>query len=77
MDIPMADVMIHIHEALPGTGRSELEARLRGLDGVISVHNPDDKPHLMIVGYRPDKTQAAALLANVRAGGVHAELVGL
>jgi hypothetical protein len=77
MDIPMADVMIHIQEALPGTGRDELQARLRGLDGVISVHTPDDKPHLLIVGYRPDKTQAAALLATVRAEGLHAELVGL
>nr|WP_242482342.1 ATP-binding protein [Thiocystis violacea] len=57
--------------------RADVEGVLRGVEGVVSVHNPDDRPHLTIVGYRPDVTDTQALLQGVRAQGVHAELVGL
>jgi hypothetical protein len=77
MDISLADVMIHIDETLPSARRGEVEERLRGFDGVVSVRNSDEKPHLVIVEYRPDKVKAQALLASVRSEGVHAELVGL
>ncbi len=77
MNISLADVMIHIDETLSSERRGEVETLLRGVDGVISVHNPDDRPHLTIVEYRPDTTNSGALLAGVRGEGIHAELVGL
>jgi hypothetical protein len=77
MGIHLADLMIHIDEHLSSTQREAVETALRGIDGVISVKNPDDRPHLTLVAYRPDQTRAADLLARVKAEGVSAELVGL
>jgi hypothetical protein len=77
MDIPLVDIMIHMDESLAAEKRSSVEGLLRDIDGVVSVHNPDDKPHLTVVGYRPDKTSSEALLQCVRAEGIHAQIVGL
>lgn len=77
MDIQLSDVLIHIDESLSREQRDLIEERLRGLDGVVSVHNPDDRPHLTLVEYRPDKLSSQTLLQTARAEGFHAELVGL
>ena len=76
-DIPLVDVTLHIDETLDKAKRAEIEERLRALDGVISVHSPDDKPHLAIVEYNPDQLNSARILETVTRQGVHAELVGL
>lgn len=77
MDIQLADVMLHIDENLTPDRRGEVEHRLRSVDGVVSVHNPETKPHLTLLQYRPDKVSAQALLNLTLAEGIHAELVGL
>jgi hypothetical protein len=77
MDIQLADVLLHIDENLTPDRRGEVEHRLRGVDGVVSVHNPDTRPHLTLVQYRPDKVTSQALLRATLAEGIHAELVGL
>ena len=77
MDIQLADVTIHIDENLHAAGRQGIEDKLRAVDGVVSVHNPDDKPHLAVVEYNPQKVKAVALLDVVKSAGVHAELIGL
>jgi hypothetical protein len=77
MDISLSDVLIHIDETLPTAARAKVESQLREVDGVVSVHIPDDKPHLTLVEYVPEKTNAQALLRGVRDQGFHAELVGL
>ena len=77
MDIQLVDVTIHIDQALDAGQRSEMDTKLRGIDGVVSVHNPDDKPHLMVVEYRPDKVDSQQLLQCVRDQNVQAELIGL
>ena len=77
MDIQLADVIVHIDQTLERERRSEIEEHLRAIDGVVSVHNPDDKPHLAVVEYNPDKTSSAAILNTVKVQGVRAELVGL
>jgi hypothetical protein len=77
MDIQLTDVTIHIDEALPPAKRAEIEQKLRAIDGVVSVHNPDDKPHLAVIQYNPQKVRSAELLDTVRGEGVHAELIGL
>lgn len=77
MDIQLADVVVHIDQTLERERRSEIEEQLRAIDGVVSVHNPDNRPHLAIIEYNPDKTSSAAILNTVTVQGVHAELVGL
>ncbi len=77
MDINLSDVVIHIDENLGAERRQEIEATLRGIDGVVSVHNPDERPHLTMVEYNPQRTNSQVLLAAVTSAGVHAELVGL
>ena len=77
MEIKLADVTLHIHESLDKGRRGEIEATLRAVEGVVSVHNPDDRPHLTVVEYNPEKTSSQFLLENVRAGGIHAQLIGI
>jgi hypothetical protein len=77
MNVQLADVTVHIDETLGREERTRIESSLRAIDGVVSVHNPDDKPHLAVVGYNPDKTGSASILSAITAQGVHAELIGL
>lgn len=77
MDIQLADVTLHVKEGLDKAHREALETQLRGLEGIVSVHNPDDKPHLVVVEYNPDRLSSSAILKAVTSGGLHAELIGL
>ena len=77
MDIDLSDVTLHIDEALSQEIRTTIEGKLRALDGVISVHNPDDRPHLAVVQYNPAAASSSSILNVVRGEGVHAELIGL
>jgi hypothetical protein len=77
MDIQLSDVTLHIDETLPVVRRTEIEEALRGIDGVVSVHNPDERPHLTIVEYNPERTDSAVVLKTVTDRGVHAQLIGL
>lgn len=76
-DISLADVTIHIDADVSDKIRGQVEDSLRGLDDVVSVHMPEDKRHLLIVQYNPDKTTSGVLLAAVRELAGHAELIGL
>jgi hypothetical protein len=77
MDTAVADVTIHIDENLELAKRGEVDSRLRAIDGVVSVHNSADRPHLTVVKYDPQKVRALGLLDSVKSLGVHAELIGL
>ena len=77
METQFADFTLHIDENLSKEARGEVEAKLRSVDGVVSVHNPDNHPHLTIVEYNPEKTGSQVLLSEVKSFGVHAELIGL
>jgi phage-related protein len=77
MNIQLADVTVHIDQTLEHEQRSQIENVLRAIDGVISVHNPDNRPHLAVIEYNPDKTSSAAILNAVTSQGVSAELIGL
>ena len=77
MDIQLSDVTVHVDEDLDAARRGEVEQALQGLDGVDSVSNPDQTPHLLIVQFNPDKVGTASILSAVTSQGVHAELVGL
>ncbi len=77
MDIQLADVIVHIDETLPKSQRTHIEEMLRTMDGIVSVHNPDDRPHLSVVEFNPDVSSSAEILKMVKSQGVHAELIGL
>ncbi len=79
MDVDLADVTLHIDEALSAEDIARLEARLRERDGVVSVHFNTEKahPHLAVIEFVPDKVRPQELLSIVKYLGHHGELVGL
>ncbi len=77
MQIDLVDVTIHIDETLDRAQLDKIEDELRELDGIVCVSRPDNRPHLMIVEYNPARLDNQAILKQVTARGVHAELIGL
>lgn len=45
--IKLVDVTIHIDRDTDAGTRKKIEASLRNFQGVVSVHMPDEKPHLV------------------------------
>jgi hypothetical protein len=76
-DIQLVDVTIHIDEKIDLDTREKIDAALRALRGVVSVHMPDDEPHLLVVEYNPDVTTSTHMLTTVRELAGHAEMIGL
>lgn len=77
MDISISDITVHIDETLTPDRRTLIEKELRALNGVVSVHNSDNTPHLTVVGFNPEATSSDAILGAIRRYGVGAELIGL
>lgn len=77
MDISIADVMVHIDEALSREVLTKLEDAVRSDACVISASVPAQHTHLMLVAFNPAGTSARSILRTVTGQGVHAELVGL
>ena len=73
----MADVTIHIDEAVAVEDRERLQNRLRSLDGVMAAASQDATPHLMVVEYDPDVIDSRQILDTVTDSGLHAELIGM
>ena len=76
-EITLADVTIHIDKDTDADTRSKVESGLRIINGVVSVHMPDDKPHLVVVEYNPDVTTSSHILTMVEELAGHAEMIGL
>lgn len=76
-DIKLVDVTIHIDNDTDTDTREKIDTALRRLNGVVSVHMPDDEPHLLTVEYNPDVTTSAHMLTTVRELAGHAEMIGL
>lgn len=76
-DIPLVDVTIHIDKDTDADMRGKIENALRALPGVVSVHMPEDEPHLLVVGYNPEVTTSTHMLTTVRELAGHAEMIGL
>lgn len=72
----MADVVIHINESVDHDRRVQIAEAIRGHEGVMGVAHHDEKPHLLIVEFNPDKVHAKELLQVALGMGVHAQLVG-
>jgi len=76
-DITLTDVTIHIDKDADATVRANVERGLRIIEGVVSVHMPEDKPHLVVVEYDPETTNSSHLLTMVKELAGHAEMIGL
>lgn len=76
-DIKLVDVTIHIDNETDADTREKIDAALRSLPGVISVHMPNEEPHLLVVEYNPDATTSTHMLTTVRELAGHAEMIGL
>ena len=76
-DINIADVTLHIDNDLDATIREAVEKELRGINGVISVHMPEDKPHLVEVAYNPSAVKAEHIEHSIRELAGHVEMIGL
>lgn len=76
-DIKLVDVTIHIDSDTSADTKEKIDAALRSLNGVVSVHMPEDEPHLLTVEYNPDSTTSAHMLTTVRELAGHAEMIGL
>ena len=76
-DITLTDVTIHIDKGTTADTRKKIESGLRMIKGVISVHMPSDKPHLVVVEYNPDVTSSRHMLTVVQELAGHAEMIGL
>jgi hypothetical protein len=77
MDIELVDVTLHIDESLDERQREKLEEALRAVQGVVSVHLPEDRRHLVVVEYDPAQAKSQDILKRAVGEGIHAELVGL
>jgi len=76
-DIKLVDVTIHIDSETNADTREKIDAALRTLPGVISVHMPNEEPHLLVVAYNPDVTTSTHMLTTVRELAGHAEMIGM
>ncbi len=77
MDIDLADVTIHIDQALNEEEMAKLEDAFRNRMGVISVRFNPERPHLVIIEYNPKLIGSRDLVDIPRFHGLHGELVGL
>ena len=76
-DIKLVDVTLHIDNTLDTTIREAVEKELRNLNGVVSVHMPVDKAHLVEVAYNPDDIRSEHIVHSIRELAGHVELIGL
>ena len=76
-DIKVVDVTLHIDNNLDSAIREAVEKQLRTVNGVISVHMPADKPHLVEVSYNPDEVTAQNIEHSIRELAGKVELIGL
>jgi cytosine/adenosine deaminase-related metal-dependent hydrolase len=77
MNIDLADVTIHVKETLDKTGLKQLDSAFRQRDGVVSVHVDENRPHLFVLEYNPERLNSMDLLKIAEYQGMKAELVGL
>lgn len=76
-DIKIVDVTLHIDNTLSPKLRSAVENELRSINGVVSVHMPEEKSHLVEVAYNPDNINAEQIAHSIRELAGHVELIGL
>jgi hypothetical protein len=64
-------------QQLPTDQLQTIESHLLDMGVALTATNRDDKPHLILVTYDPEKVKSHGILVMVESEGVHAELAGL
>ena len=77
MEAKLVDITMHIDESLQQIDLELLRDSLLRTKGVMAADFHRRAPHLMIIGYDPDKIQSMEFLRIAQQKGIHAELVGL
>jgi hypothetical protein len=72
-----SDVLIHIDEDLDDLHIHAIEHGLSVREGIYSACVHQERRHLMLVDFDPEKFRSNDILSQVRASGVHAEMIGL
>jgi hypothetical protein len=70
-----AGVTLHIDETTTHDEREALRDTLLNLSGVMAAAFHDEKPHLMVVIYKPDLVKSIEFVNAARHCGLHAELI--
>ncbi len=73
----IVDFMIHLKPELPLNERTQLEAEIAEMDGVMSACFSRTHSHMMEVTYNPDVVSSSVVLECVSKRGIAAEKVGL
>lgn len=71
------DIVIRIDESLDEAGIRELEHELEREEGVYEACVHENRRHLLLVDYDPDRVQPDHIVQSVRARGLHAEMIHL
>ena len=77
MDPKLVDITMHIDQSLQQVDLEMLRDSLLRTKGVMAADYHRQAPHLMIIGYDPDKIQAMEFIRIAQQKGIHAELLGL
>jgi len=70
-----AGVTLHIHENTTHNEREEYRDALLGLDGVMAAAYHDNRPHLMVVVYDPERSRSSDFINTANERGLHVELI--
>lgn len=73
----LVDFLINVHPQLGPDQRTELEADINHVDGVVSACFSPDHPHMLTVAYNSDVVTSGAVLQHVREKGIEADKIGL
>ncbi|MGB5440740.1 MAG: ATP-binding protein [Gammaproteobacteria bacterium] len=76
MDTRIAEVTLHIDEETSHDTREKFRDVLLERDGVIAAAGQDERPHLMLIEYKPDVIDSTEFVNAAKEHGLHAELIG-
>jgi hypothetical protein len=77
MNTRHAEVTFHIDEATSHDEREKFRDVLLAMDGVMAASYHDEKPHLMLIEYKPEVINSIEFVNAAKQHGLHAELIGL
>lgn len=73
----IADILVHISNALDDDQRRDVVKSLREMDGVISSRFVSNKDRFMMLAFNPEKVKSLGLLAAFDRAGLQARLIGM
>ena len=70
------DIVVHIDELLDEQNRRRIEHAMKSATGIERAHFNNDRQHLLIVGYDPNRTSSSEILKLVKQHRLSAQLIG-